>query len=50
MRCTYREENQDITFRLSCVDLEDSSDGGVKVVGFRLRGVMNVDRVTTTGD
>ena len=47
---TYREEHQDVALGLGGVDLKDSCDGGVKVVGFGLRGVMDVDGVSTARD
>lgn len=47
---TYREEYQNVALGLSGVNLKDGSDGGVKVVCFGLRGVMNIDRVSTTRD
>jgi hypothetical protein len=43
----YGEEDKDITLWLSSVDLKDRRDSSMKIVGFRLRGVMNVDRIPT---
>lgn len=45
-----RQEEQDITFGLSSVDLENSRHCGVNVVGFGLLSVKHVDGETTTGD
>ena len=44
---TYSEENQDVTLRLCCVDLEDSGDCGMKVVSFWLGSVVDINRIST---
>jgi hypothetical protein len=46
----YREKNKNIPAWLCGVYLEDSSDGGMKVIGFGLGCIMDIDRVATTGD
>ena len=42
------EENEDVTFRLGRMDLENGGDGGMEVVGFRLRSIVNIHRVSTS--
>lgn len=45
---TYGEENEDVTFGLGRVDLEDGCNGSMEVVGFRLRSVMDIYRVSAS--
>ena len=47
---TYSKEDKDVTLGLRRVNLEYSGDGGVQIVGFGLRSVMDVDRVHATGN
>lgn len=44
------EEDEDVAFGLSGVDLEDGGDCCVEVVCFWLGSVMDVDRELTTGN
>ena len=46
----YGEKYKNITPRLGRMDLEDGRDGGMEVVRFGLRSVMNIDGVSTTRD
>ena len=47
---TYSKEDKDVTLGLRRVNLEYSGDGGVQIVGFGLRSVVDVDGITSTGD
>lgn len=44
------EEDENISFRLRGVDLEDGCDSGVEVIRFGLRSVENIDWVSTSGN
>lgn len=45
----HREEDEDITCWLCGVDLEDSGNSCVEIVGFRLGRVVNIYGIPTTG-
>jgi hypothetical protein len=47
---THSQEDEDVTFGLCRVNLEDRSDGCVKVISFGLRRIMDIDRIATTGN
>lgn len=44
----YREKDKNISFRLCCVNLEDCSYGCVQIIGFWLRCVQNINRISST--
>ncbi len=49
-RESHRKEDKNIALRLGCMDLENGGDGCVEVVGLGLRGVVDIDLVSATGN
>ena len=46
---THGQEYKNVAFGLSSMDLKYRGDGGMKIIGFGLRGVVNINGIPTTG-